>query len=119
MQFGANYYGCREPLHQKMELMDKIPNLKKVSMSPWNKWDVAAQHCKGKYVMSCKPSPAKFSVGEFNEEAARKEIEQIIRETEGCSIEIILKDISTVDYKPEKLWRWARLARETIDGLFG
>lgn len=118
-QFGANYYGCCEPLHHKMELMDKIPNLKKVSMSPWNKWDVAAQHCKGKYVMSCKPSPAKFSVGEFNEDAARKEIEQIIRETEGCSIEIILKDISTVDYHPEKLWRWAAIARETIDGLFG
>ena len=37
----------------------------------------------------------------------------------GCPLDITLKDISTVDYKPEKLWRWAALARETIDGLFG
>lgn len=118
-QFGVNYYGCCEPLWHKMDIMDKIPNLRKVSMSPWNKWDLAAERCKGKYVMSCKPNPAMFAVGQFNEDNARKELEKIVRETDGCSIEIVLKDISTVDYKPEKLWRWAALARETIDGLFG
>lgn len=118
-QFGANYYGCCEPLHFKMDLMDRIPNLRKVSMSPWNKWDQAAQRCKDKYVMSCKPNPAMFSLGAFNEDAARREIEKIVRETNGCSIEIILKDISTVEYQPQKLWQWAKLARETIDGLFG
>lgn len=118
-QFGMNYYGCCEPLHFKMDLMDQIPNLRKVSMSPWNNWKVAAERCKGKYVMSCKPNPAMFAVGEFHEDLARKEIEQIIKETEGCSIEIVLKDISTVDYKPQKLWRWAEIARETIEAYFG
>lgn len=114
-QFGLNYYGCCEPLHHKMDLMDQIPRLRKVSMSPWSKWDVAAERCRGKYVMSCKPSPAVFAVGEFREDLARAEIEKILRQTEGCSIEIVMKDISTVDYKPWKLWRWAEIARETID----
>lgn len=118
-EFGLNYYGCCEPLHHKMDQMDKIPNLRKVSMSPWNKLDVAAERCKGKYVMSCKPNPAMFATGDFDEAAARREIEDIIRKTEGCSIEIIMKDISTVDYKPRKLWQWAKVARETIDGIFG
>lgn len=118
-QFGMNYYGCCEPLHFKMNIMDKIPNLRKVSMSPWNKWDIAAERCKGKYTMSCKPNPAMFAVGDFDEAAARAEIEKIIKQTEGCSIEIVLKDISTVDYKPEKLWRWSQIARETIDGIYG
>ena len=118
-QFGLNYYGCCEPLYGKMDLMDKIPNLRKVSMSPWNRWDLAAERCRGKYVMSCKPSPAIFSMGDLDEDAARRDIEKIIRETEGCSIEIIMKDISTIDRKPEKLWRWAQIARETVDGLFG
>ena len=113
------YYGCCEPLHFKMDLMDQIPNLRKVSMSPWNNWKVAAERCKGKYVMSCKPNPAMFAVGEFHEDLARKEIEQINKETEGCSIEIVLKDISTVDYKPQKLWRWAEIARETVEAYFG
>jgi hypothetical protein len=117
--FGVTYYGCCEPLHHKMDILDKIPNLRKVSMSPWSKKDVAAPRCRGKYVMSCKPSPAIFSVGEFDEELARKAIEDIIRQTEGCSIEIIMKDISTVAYRPEKLWKWAKIARETVDGIFG
>ncbi len=117
--FGVTYYGCCEPLHRKMDMLDRIPNLRKVSMSPWNDLAAAAERCRGRYVMSCKPSPAKFAVGDYSESEARAEIERIVKETEGCSIEIILKDISTVDYRPEKPWRWARLARETVDGLFG
>lgn len=117
--FGVTYYGCCEPLWHKMDIMDRIPNLRKVSMSPWNRWAEAAERCRGKYVMSCKPSPAKFSVGDYDDASARSELETILRETDGCSIELVMKDISTVDFKPEKLWRWARLARETVDVLFG
>ena len=118
-QYGLNNYGCCEPLYFKMDLMDQIPNLRKVSMSPWNKWDQAAERCKGKYVMSCKPNPGMFAGGTLDEAAARKEIETIVRETDGCSIEIILKDISTVAYRPRQLRQWAALARDTINGLFG
>ncbi len=118
-QFGLNYYGCCEPLHNKMDIMDRIPNLRKVSMSPWNDLEMAAPRCKGKYVMSTKPNPAVFANGEFDENVARKDIEKILKQTDGCSIELIMKDISTVDYKPEKLWRWAKLAKETIDVQFG
>lgn len=113
-QFGLNYYGCCEPLHNKMDLMDQIPRLRKVSMSPWSKMDVAAERCRGKYVMSCKPSPAIFAVGPLNEEIARRDVRKILEQTEGCSIEIVMKDISTVDYTPQKLWRWAEIAREEV-----
>ncbi|MBO7709158.1 MAG: hypothetical protein J6S83_01725 [Lachnospiraceae bacterium] len=114
-QFGLNYYGCCEPLYHKMDLMDQIPRLRKVSMSPWNKFDLAAERCRGKYVMSCKPAPSIFAVGELNEDVARADLRRILDQTEGCSLEIVMKDISTVDYKPQKLWRWAQIAREEID----
>jgi len=118
-KFGLNYYGCCEPLHHKMDLMDKIPRLRKVSMSPWSKLEIASERCRGKYVMSCKPSPAIFAVGAFNPENARSDIERILKETEGCSIEIIMKDISTVDYTPEKLKLWAKTTKETVDAWYG
>jgi hypothetical protein len=88
--FGLSYYGCCEPLYFKMDMLDRIPNLRKISMSPWNKLEIAAERCRGKYVMSCKPSPAIFSVGEFDEALARKAIEDILKKTEGCSIELVV-----------------------------
>jgi hypothetical protein len=33
-------------------------------------------------------------------------------EKNGCALEYILKDISTVHYEPERLFQWARVAME-------
>lgn len=113
-QFGAAYYGCCEPLSGKMDLMDRIPNLVKVSMSPWNDFAAAAERCKGRYVMSCKPNPAVLASEHFNEELVRRDIASILVKTRGCSLELIMKDISTVRHEPMRLIRWAEIAREEI-----
>ncbi|MFW6292062.1 MAG: hypothetical protein ACOC7V_07000 [Spirochaetota bacterium] len=34
----------------------------------------------------------------------------------GSPVELILKDISTVRYDPTRLWRWAEIARELVEG---
>ena len=34
-RFGLGYYGCCEPLHDRMEMVRRIPNIRKVSMSTW------------------------------------------------------------------------------------
>jgi hypothetical protein len=117
-QFGLTYYGCCEPLSGKMDLMDKIPNLRKVSMSPWNNFEAAAERCRGKYVMSCKPSPAVFAGDSFDEGEARRAILAILNATKGCSIELVMKDISTLRFKPERLHAWAKVARDTVNEYF-
>ena len=33
-RFGLNYYGCCEPLHDRLDYISRIPNLRKISMSP-------------------------------------------------------------------------------------
>ena len=68
--------------------------------------------------VSCAVELAIFAVGDFHEDLARAEIEKILRQTEGCSIEIVMKDISTVDYKPWKLQKWAQICKETIDAWY-
>ena len=35
-RFGLTYYGCCEPLDQKIPILRKIKNLRKISVSPWN-----------------------------------------------------------------------------------
>jgi hypothetical protein len=31
---------------------------------------------------------------------------------EGLHVELVMKDISTVRYEPQRLWEWARIASE-------
>ena len=38
---------------------------------------------------------------------------EICRE-HGCPLELILKDISTVRYEPQRLWQWAEIARRLV-----
>ena len=33
----------------------------------------------------------------------------------GCPLEFILKDISTVRYQPQRLWEWERIARRVVE----
>ena len=57
-RFGLVYYGCCEPLHSKMEIIKRIPHVRKVSMSPWVDVDKGAERIGEDLVFSRKPNPA-------------------------------------------------------------
>jgi hypothetical protein len=46
---------------------------------------------------------------------ARHELEQIVAKTRGCSVEILMKDISTVNHHPERLREWAEIAMSVVE----
>ncbi len=117
--FGLNYYGCCEPLHNKLHILEKIPNLRKISMSPWAKIEVAREISKDKYVLSCKPTPAVFAEDSWRTEQAKEDILKMLKASDGCSIELIMKDVSTVRYKPQRIWEWSKIALDTIDEYYG
>jgi hypothetical protein len=112
-RWGLTYYGCCEPLSNKIHLLRKIPNLRKISMSPWNDFDRAVRDIGGDYVFSFKPSPAVFAEESWRPQRARADLERVLDKTRGvCHVEIIMKDISTLRYRPQALWEWARIAVE-------
>ena len=113
-RFGLVYYGCCEPLDRKMAQVREIPNLRKVSMSPWVDEEIGASEIKGDYVYSRKPNPALLAWPEFNEKAVREHLQASVDvcTRHGCPLELILKDISTVKYEPKRLWRWADIAMD-------
>ncbi|MGA2545518.1 MAG: hypothetical protein ABSF43_03135 [Rectinemataceae bacterium] len=115
-RWGLNYYGCCEALDRKVELLRRIPNLRKVSVSPWNDYSRMFAALGPDYVASVKPNPAVFLDAEWSEEAARAAIDGAldIAAAEGVAIELIMKDISTVERKPQRLWAWARIAAEEV-----
>jgi len=114
--FGLVYYGCCDPLDGKMAQVRKIPHVRKVSMSPWVNQERGAQEIRGDFVFSRKPNPAFVAWDEFNPQAVREDLEltRDICKQYGCPLELILKDISTVRYEPERLDRWADVAMEVV-----
>jgi len=117
-RFGLVYYGCCDPLDRKMAQVRKIPNVRKISMSPWADEERGAAEIGTKYVFSRKPNPAFLAWPVFDEVAVREHL-QATADTcarHGCPLELILKDVSTVSYEPQRLWRWAEIAMEVAEG---
>jgi len=117
-RFGMVYYGCCEPLDSKMAQVRLIPNVRKVSMSPWIDQERGAAEIHGDYVFSRKPSPALLATEHFNPEQIRADLLATRRacDKHGCPVEFILKDISTVHYEPQRLTEWARIAMDVVGG---
>lgn len=113
-KFGLTYYGCCEPLHNKIEILQQVKNLRKISISPRADIKIAAKKIQNRYVFSYKPNPAVFACETWNRDLVKKRLKEevgIMKEN-GCIVEIIMKDISTLRYQPERLKEWAIIASE-------
>ena len=113
-RFGIVYYGCCDPLDGKMAEVRKIPNVRKVSMSPWTDQERGATEIGGDYVFSRKPNPAFLAFDLFDADAVRADLvaTREICDRHGCPLELILKDISTVRREPRRLAEWAAIAMD-------
>ncbi len=111
-KFGLNYYGCCEPLHKKIDILRKIPNLRKISMSPWVDDEEGAANIGSDFVYSMKANPAIMAGDEWDPVQARKELADRLDKTRNCAVEIVMKDLSTVRNQPHRLQEWTRIAVE-------
>ena len=114
------YYGCCEPLHDRIDKLQQYPNLRKIGVTPWAKEEVMAERMGGKYVYSKKPSPAHVAIA-TDPEVIRKETEATVRlcQKYGCPAEFVLKDISTVSHRPQNLIVWANTVSDVLDQYYG
>ena len=113
-QYGLCYYGCCEPVNSRWHVLKRIKNLRSVSVSPWADQEFMAEALSSEYVYSRKPKPTMISTREFDEEAIRKDIRFTLDVAGGCNIEFLMKDVHTLDGKPERLARWIEIVREEI-----
>ena len=119
-RFAYTYYGCCEPLDDKISVLKSIPNLRKIGCSPWAKVEKCAEQIGGDYVLSRKPNPANVAI-RTDPDVIRAEIEETVRIClkYGCPYDIVLKDISTVTGRPENLIIWAQTASDVLDKYYG
>lgn len=119
--FGLVYYGCCEPLHNQIDIVSKLPNLRKISVTPWANYDIAAECINKQYVMAAKANPAALAIANMDEALLRKEITHIFDACyrNGVAFDLVLKDVSSVAYHPENLLKWEKIAMDIANNYGG
>lgn len=116
-EFGLLYYGCCEPVSDFWDDgVEKLKNLRKVSISAWCDEEKMSERLQGTNIIySRKPSPNYLGVQkEFDEEAFRKHIRKTVQLTKNCKSEFIFRDIYKLNGNREKIRRAVEITREEI-----
>jgi len=116
-RFGLVYYGCCEPVHEIWEsCVSTLPNLRKVSISPWCDEDYMGEALRGSSVIySRKPSPNFLGVGSFDEQVFTEYIKKTMIAARGCHAEIIFRDIYTLTDDITKAGKAVKIVRSLIE----
>jgi len=114
-KFGKCYYGCCEPVNNRYHVLKKIPNLARISISPWTDEEFMAGALGSDIIYSRKVNPSYISPPGMNEDLLRNEIRQTLEIARDCRIELIMKDVHTLNNEPERLPRWVEIAREEVE----
>ncbi len=108
------YYGCCDRLDDRMEMVSALPNVRKLSCSPWSHREAFAEKLPKSIIMSNKPNPAFLATDALDEAAVRADIRRTINAAAkyGKTLEMILKDVSTIKYDIPRLQRFCEIAME-------
>ena len=112
--FGLNEYGCCEPLHDKLDDVLALPNIRKISASPWADVRKYAEKVGRRAITSWKPNPAWLSDG-HDESWVQKQLDDGVHDLRDCAFEVVLGDLRTCSGKPERIGRWVEMVRRAIE----
>ena len=118
-RFGWVNYGCCEPLHNKIDIIRKIKNVRAISTSPWADVYKIAKAMQSDYLMARKPNPAYVASGYVSADAVKREIRETLKacRDNSTNVEFILKDITTVNRCPECLTEWYELVKSEVENF--
>jgi hypothetical protein len=114
-KFGLVAYGCCEDLTRKIDLLRRIPNLRRIAVTPWADVRACAEQIQQDYVFSWRPSPAETICTGFDPDKVRRFIRAGLEASRGCHVDITLKDIETIDGNFDNLIEWTRIVREIVE----
>ncbi|MBN1351876.1 hypothetical protein JXJ21_20890 [candidate division KSB1 bacterium] len=116
-RFGLNCYGCCEPVDDRWEAVKKVPNLRRISVSPWSKPEKMAAYLGQQYIYSMKPNPSDLAMDNFDEARIRQKMRNEFQTTRNCIVEAIMKDTHTIRNDPTRVIRWVQITKEEAEKL--
>ncbi|MBT3378786.1 MAG: hypothetical protein HN742_04120 [Lentisphaerae bacterium] len=116
-KFGLVSYGCCEDLTHKIDMLRKVPGLRRISVTPVADPARCAEQIGTDYVISWRPNPAQMICCGFDPDLIRKVVRDAMDafRVHNCHVDINLKDVQTVQGHPENLRRWVEIVREITD----
>ena len=115
--FGLVYYGCCEPVHDRWDaIIQAIPNIRAVSISPWCNQEAIAEKLGRKVVFSRKPRPWPISGTNPDWDVLRQDMDETLQAGRDCNLEIIYRDVYRVHGDRARLRRWVELGRARVGG---
>jgi len=114
-RFGLASYGCCEPLDKKLDIVKTIPNLRRVSMSPWVDVERGAEGLGNKYVFSHRPNPEIIGMAKWDGEFVRNQLRDALEKTRGCVVEVVMVALHTCQKEPRRMWEWVKMAMQLAE----
>ncbi len=114
--FGYMYYGCCERLDHKLAELRQLPNLRKVSMSPYAVIEEGMEKMGKDLIVSFKPNSNYLAIDNPDYDLLKDELIKVcsLARKYNCNVEILMKTIITLQGDPQRLWKWCDMAREIV-----
>ncbi len=104
------YHGC-ECLDNKLNIIERLPNLRRFQVSPWSSVQAAKEKFEGKVILEVHAHPGKVFFGSTREDM-RSDLKQLVSDSEGVPIDLNLSDIHSFNENPNLLTIWAEEAQK-------
>lgn len=117
-RFGLSCYGCCEGYNNRWQYVKQLPNLRRVSVSPWADFSTVPENLGKSYIASVKPNPAVLAMPDIDEDVVRKDCRDAAHKTKGGICEFIMKDNNTLGNNPNNAARWVQIMREEIEKVY-
>lgn len=116
--FGLISYGCCEAVHPIWtDCLSRLPNLRKVSVSPWCDEADIGEKLRGTGITYLRKPPATLlGIGDaLDERAVRACFRSTALAAKGCKLEIAQRDVYQINGPAQKVKRYVALAREELE----
>ena len=116
--FGLVAYGCCEDLTRKIDVLRRVPNLRRIAVAPSANVARCVEQIGTDYVVSYRPSPADMVAYGFDPDRIRGILRRDLAACRACHVDITLKDVETVQSDPDRIRRWVEVTRSVVDEIF-
>ncbi len=116
-RFGHVYYGCCEPVQDRLEMiMEAMPNLRSVSVPPSADFERIGEMLGDRYVFSRKPDPVPISMPVPNWDGSKADLRRTydVAKAYDCNVSLLFRDVYTVGGDRSRLATWVALARSVF-----